>query len=249
MLPLRLVDFHCHLDLYPNYGEVFSQCARAGVEVLAVTTTPRAWEKNKDLASGHEAIRVGLGLHPQLVADGHDEIELFERLLRETRYVGEVGLDAGPRYFRTLDAQRRIFERVLARCAEFGDKILSIHSVRTAREVLALLEKHLPSDRGRAVLHWFSGSKAEARKAAELGCYFSINVEMLKRDSGRTIILSLPKDRLLTETDGPFTLTDNRPSQPGDVSHTIELLAAVLKEEPAQLVRRIRENLEALEAR
>src|SRR5947208_1260031 len=98
MLP-PLVDLHCHLDLYPNYGEMFSECAQKRIEVLAVTTTPRAWEKNRELASDRASIRVGLGLHPQLIADGHDELALFERLLAASRYVGEVGLDAGPRFF------------------------------------------------------------------------------------------------------------------------------------------------------
>jgi TatD DNase family protein len=71
---------------------------------------------------------------------------------------------------------------------------------------------------------------------------------MLRRESGKAIVASLPKDRLLTETDGPFTLEDNRPSQPGDVSCTVELLAELLKEEKAQVQLRVRENLRALEA-
>jgi Tat protein secretion system quality control protein TatD with DNase activity len=50
-------------------------------------------------------VRAALGLHPQLVAERAGELPLWERHLPETRYVGEVGLDAGPRFYKALDAQ------------------------------------------------------------------------------------------------------------------------------------------------
>ncbi|WP_232916157.1 TatD family hydrolase [Pseudomonas viridiflava] len=42
------------------------------------------------------------------------------------------------------------------------------------------IERCLPPDRGKVVLHWFTVSISEARRALDLGCYFSVNVEMLK---------------------------------------------------------------------
>jgi TatD DNase family protein len=242
-----LVDFHCHLDLYPNYAEMFSLCAGEGTEVLAVTTTPRAFEKNLELAAGCPSIRVGLGLHPQLIAEGHEEFLLFERLLGRSRYVGEVGLDAGPRFFKSMDAQRRAFERVLRCSAEHGNKIISIHSVRTTREVLSALEKWFPQDRGKAVLHWFSGSKGEAKRATELGCFFSINLEMFANDSRREVLLSIPLERVLTETDGPFTSVDDKPAKPADVKRTLSELAALHGLGTIELRTRIYDNLISLE--
>jgi TatD DNase family protein len=41
-----------------------------------------------------------------------------------------------------------------------------------------MIEQYLPRDRGTVVLHWFTGSKSEARRAATLGCYFSVNAEL-----------------------------------------------------------------------
>jgi TatD DNase family protein len=248
-MPPPLIDYHCHLDLYPDHEQVFAECAKEGVEILAVTTTPRAWARNKELALNCRSIRVGLGLHPQLIADGHNEIDLFEQLLDGTRYVGEIGLDAGPRYFKSLEKQRSLFERILVKCAEHGDKILSIHAVRATREVLALLERRLPTHRGKVVLHWFGGSKAEAKKASELGCYFSINAEMMKSDSRRAVVASLPIERILTETDGPFTMIQNRPAKPSDVAVTIAALAALLKLDIALLQSQINANLCNLEAK
>src|ERR1035437_8285527 len=112
-----LVDFHCHLDLYQDYATIYEKCRRDLVEILAVTTTPRAWAKNTELAGGAPNIRVALGLHPQLVAQGADEFVFFRKLLPETNYVGDVGLDASPRYYRSFEMQKLTFENVLRACS------------------------------------------------------------------------------------------------------------------------------------
>ena len=80
-------------------------------------------------------------------------------------------------------------------------------------------------DAGKVVLHWFSGSAAEAARASSLGCYFSINQAMFRSERGLAVIKTLPIDRLLTETDGPFVEVDSNPIRPGDVAEAIRLLA------------------------
>ena len=195
----RWVDFHCHLDLYENHEQLIAECDQGGIATLAVTTTPKAWARNKQLTEKATHVRVALGLHPQLVAERENEITLFERLLPETRYVGEVGLDAGPRFYKSFEAQERVFERVLRACAEHGDKILTVHSVRAVTKVLQQLDKNLPQGRGRVVMHWFTGSALEARRAVDMGCYFSINAEMLTSSKHRLLVEQLPVERLLTE--------------------------------------------------
>ncbi len=221
----RWVDFHCHLDLYPDHEQLIRECDHAGIATLAVTTTPKAWARNVELAAGARHVRVALGLHPQLVAEREAEVDLLARLLSEARYVGEVGLDAGPRFYKSFDAQRRVFERILRMCAEQGGKILTVHSVRATAQVLQHLEWFLPGDRGRVVLHWFTGSAAEARRAADLGCYFSVNSEMLRSTRGRALVAQLPLDRLLTETDGPFVLEADEPVRPGSVIRVVAELS------------------------
>lgn len=220
------VDFHCHLDLYPDHQAAVARAEAARIYTLTVTTTPKAWSRNHELTRNTRYVRAALGLHPQLVAERAGELPLWERHLPETRYVGEVGLDAGPRFYKSLDVQRQVFQRVLERCAEAGGKILTVHSVRSAPAVLEMIEAHLPPERGTVVLHWFTGSKSDARRAAALGCYFSINPEMTRTDRGRDLIRSLPRDRILTETDGPFTQVEGRPSEPSDVLDVIAGIGA-----------------------
>ena len=168
----KLIDFHCHLDLYPDHEALIAECDRNEVATLTVTTTPKAWRRNQELARGSAHVRVALGLHPQVVGERKAEIRLWESLLPEATYVGEVGLDAGPRFYRSFDDQMAVFDHVLSACAEAGGKILTIHSVRAVGQVLEHIERRLPPDRGRAILHWFTGSRSEARRAVELGCFF-----------------------------------------------------------------------------
>lgn len=221
----RWVDFHCHLDLYPEHAALIAESDRMQIATLAVTTTPKAWRRNQEMAADSRFVRVALGLHPQLVAQRAGELFLFEKLLKETRYVGEVGLDAGPRFYQNLSDQENVFSRILSACAEQGGKIVTIHSVRTAKKVLDHLEARLLPDRGLAILHWFTGTAAEASRAADLGCYFSINSEMMKSPRHRALIASMPRDRIVTETDGPFVERDARAARPEDVVGTVSSLA------------------------
>lgn len=240
------VDFHCHLDLYPDLEAAIAKAEAARIYTLTVTTTPKAWPRNYELTRQTRFVRAALGLHPQLVAERAGELPLWERHLSETRYVGEVGLDAGPRFYKSLDAQKGVFRRVLQCCADAGGKILTVHSVRSATPVLDMVEEYLPRDRGRVVLHWFTGGRSEAKRAVALGCYFSVNAEMVRADRGRALVAELPINRILTETDGPFTQLDDRPSEPADVKATVISIARVLGLSPESVGKTVQSNLRSL---
>jgi len=240
------VDFHAHLDLYPDLLEAIRSCDSGKTATLTVTTTPLAFERNNELAASSKFVRVGLGLHPQLVEERFGEIELFEKLLPQTRYVGEVGLDAGPRFYRSLDLQKQVFERVLRLCALSKGKVLSVHSVRATKAVLDMVEKYLPRDKGTVVLHWFTGNVSEVRRAVALGCYFSVNEQMLSSPNGLKVASAIPTDRLLTETDGPFVLRGKAPIPAGDVRRAISLLANALSIDEHEARHMVRGNLKAM---
>lgn len=243
---MRFVDFHCHLDLYPDPAAAIADAVGARVYTLTMTTTPRAWPRNRSLTERTACVRAALGLHPQLVADHAKELELWERYLPEARYIGEVGLDAGPRYFRSLDLQKQVFERILRLCSESGGKVISVHSVRATKAVLDLIEANLTPARGAVVLHWFTGPVSEIRRAVDLGCYFSVNAAMLASERGRSAVAAIPAERILTETDGPFTSTHGRPSRPSDVASIIEDLAAARSTTAVEIAAKIVRNLRAL---
>jgi TatD DNase family protein len=242
----RLVDFHCHLDLYRDHADLVRECERQQIFTLAVTTTPRAWPRNHELAATTKYVRAALGLHPQLIREYAHELAIWREFLPATRYVGEVGLDAGPKHYTSFITQKDVFGAILRECAARGDKILTIHSVRAVGIVLDMLEELLPVSRGTSVLHWFTGSKSEAARAVQLGAYFSINPAMLEGDRHRAMVASLPKERLLTETDGPFGKVDGRDARPADVATTIDKLARLLSISAPELTDIVADNLKRL---
>lgn len=217
-----MIDFHCHVDLFPNPKALVEECERTGLYVLSVTTVPSAWRGTVALSRGSARIRTALGLHPEIAHERHSELALFDELLLEAKYVGEIGLDRAPETKEHWPTQTRVFRHILDRCQRSGGRIMSIHSRRASDAVLDEL-KTFP-DAGVPVLHWFTGSQAQLRKAVALGCWFSVGPAMLRAQRGRELVAGMPRDRVLTESDGPFARMGERPATPSDVSIALEHL-------------------------
>lgn len=247
MISPQWVDYHCHLDLYHDHGVVAAECERLGILTFAMTTTPKAWERNRRFADRFTMIRVGLGLHPQVVAERAHELNDVLPLLPETDYVGEIGLDASPAFYSSFAAQERVFTSVLSACSKLGPKIFSVHSVRSASRVMTHVERLLDPNRSRVVLHWFSGSVAELRRAVTLGCYFSVNSAMLGSSRGLSLIKQMPRERVITETDGPFVKTMGIPARPSHIPTTVHSLAQAWGEKDDAVAQRVLFNVQELE--
>lgn len=218
-----MIDFHCHLDLLRNLEETLQFIDKAGMYVLSVTTTPKAWPGTKRLAGSNPRIKTAIGLHPQIAHERSNELPLLEMILPETRYVGEVGLDGSKESKGTFVGQQKIFESILQMTSKSGDKILSIHSRQAEEAVLDLLKKH-PSS-GRPVLHWFSGNQFSLKFAVELGCWFSINEAMLRSKKGLALISAMPNDRIVTESDAPFMKVRGASAYPSIIPRAIQSLS------------------------
>lgn len=240
------VDFHCHLDLYPNPALVTKRCGDLGAYLLSVTTTPKAWRKTSELAAGYVRIRTALGLHPQIAHERIGELPLFDTLLPETRYVGEVGLDGSPEFKPYWREQCRVFDHVLASSSQAGGRIISIHSRRAATPVLDALTRH--PNAGVPVFHWFSGTKTELGRAIAMGSWFSVGPAMVLGKRGRDLVSSMPKDRILTETDGPFASIGGQCLSPGDVGQAQEVLASIWQTDLEKAAATVLENFRGLMA-
>lgn len=239
-----MIDFHCHLDLYPKPEEVVRECADRGLYVLSVTTTPSAWEKSSALVAGTPRIRTALGLHPELAHERRGELELFDKLLPECRYVGEIGLDGSPQHKAHWPDQTFVFEHVLSACKLVGGRIMTVHSRRAVDEVLDRLEACRGA--GVPVLHWYSGGQRSLARAIELGCWFSVGPGMIAGAKGRALVAQLPRDRVLTETDGPFANVNGRSAVPWDVGDVINVIAEVWATEKEQVDKVMQDNLRRL---
>ena len=218
-----LIDTHFHLDLMENMQSLIREFKNTDVGVIAVGTTPKAYEREKPFCFGADNIKVGLGFHPQLVAERGAEIDLFLRLVSNTRYIGEIGLDFNSAHIASKEQQLSCFRKIAKACANEGNKVLSIHSVKAAGAVIDELEKAGTFQNNICIFHWFTGPAAERRRAIEAGAWFSINPRMLKTKSGQETIKAVPSDRLLLETDAPFVMKIGTSKNLGS---ELELLAA-----------------------
>lgn len=236
-----MIDFHCHLDLYPDPVSVVAACREHGHHVLSVTTTPRAWKGTLQLSEGAPRIRTALGLHPQIAHERHRELGLFEELLPGTRYVGEVGLDGSPELRQHQDVQRRCFEHVLRACASVDGRVMTVHSRRAADAVLDAYERE--SGAGTMILHWFTGNRHELDRAIGLGCWFSVGPAMTRSQRGRDLLAAMPKDRVLTETDGPFAPGPNGALPPGEVADALVACCNAWSVSPEEARNTVNENL------
>ena len=182
-----LFDLHCHLDFDPDVRVAAQELAELDMGAFSTTVTPEGYEWACELLEPFGNVRVGLGLHPWWIADGRlgsQDVALFERLAKDERFIGEVGLDFGRDRAATRDMQVAAFERVARACAS-GGKVLSIHAVKAAGEALDVLERAGALAGNACIFHWFSGTSDELQRAVRAGCFFSINPRMLASKRGR----------------------------------------------------------------
>ena len=218
-----MIDTHCHIDLYPNPGRVIAEADKRGTYVIAVTTTPKAFLGNLRLTEGRKRIRVAVGLHPELVAERHREVDDVCKLMSQTKYVGEIGIDGSPPHVASMELQKKVFITILRRADELGGKILSVHSRGASTAVLQCIEQN--QGKSVPILHWFSGNMREMQRAIDMGCWFSVGPAMLKSKKGRELTSAIPRNRLLTETDGPFGMDGDIPLMPWDAEMAVPVIA------------------------
>lgn len=215
------IDMHCHLDLYPDPFEVARECVERGSYVLSVTNTPKAWHGTIRLEKKGGRIRTGLGLHPQLAHQRFNELDLFDALLLDADYVGEIGLDGGKGFKEHWNIQVKVFRHILDSVERSGGRIMTIHSRASAAAVLDELKRCA----GIPILHWFTGTPRQLKDAIGMGCWFSVGPAMLVTKRGRELVSMIPIDRILTETDGPFGKYNGKALLPWDAEITTKLLA------------------------
>jgi TatD DNase family protein len=162
------------------------------------------------------------------------EKALFLQLVNETDYIGEIGLDASRHGKATLAVQRRVLDFVL-HIPEVQHKVLTVHSRGAEQETI----ERLATAKVNAILHWYTGALKYIPAALDAGLWFSIHPAMLRSRKGQQIIAAIPKERIVTETDGPFATIAGRPCSPADIPSFVGELARMWGEDPAETQARI----------
>ncbi len=211
MSNLTYFDAHVHANLMDSPLNVARSSNEAGLGFCTCGVTPHNYlELAPQLTQDN--IRVGLGAHPWYISDGRvteKDIELLLEIMGETPYIGEIGLDFSSRYCvdGLQELQVKAFTQICTRGAELSrngqPRVLSMHTVRSVDAVLDILEQTGAAQTCIPIIHWFSGSSDELKRAIKLGCWFSVGEMSLKTKRGREYAKVYPKDKLLTETDLP----------------------------------------------
>lgn len=222
-----IIDTHCHIDLYPNPESIINELEKNGIITIGMTNLPSHFKIGYPHTRNLKKVRLALGLHPLMATSHAREYPLFMKYLDMTSYIGEVGLDFSKDGISSKDIQINSFEKVLKAVAK-KQKILSIHSRGAEKKVLQMLQEQKIEN---AIFHWYTGDLKLIDKIIESGYYFSINTAMIKSTNGKKIINRLPKEFILTETDGPFISHDKRLVKPSDINVIIEYLNIQLKTE------------------
>ena len=239
---VRYVDTHCHIGRYKDPLSVIRGAEEAEVVTVAVTETPAEFQRLSLRLGRRRLVRVALGLHPLRAATiSSMDQALFGRLLDRVDFVGEVGLDGSREGRPTFDRQMKLFEHILGQ-PRIGSKILTVHSRGAEKAVIECLS----SARVTAILHWYSGPLGQIDAALDAGLWFSVNAPMLRSKKGQKIVRSIPVDRLVTETDGPFAKTGGTESQPKDVPGLVANLAAVWGRPADEAAGQIDSNMKAI---
>ena len=195
-----IIDTHCHFDMMSQPEAYIRQKEQAGDIVIGLTNLPSHFEMGFPHVKRYKHIRLALGLHPLLASENKNELPLFDSLLDQTSYIGEIGLDFSKEGLSTKEDQISTLRKLLEKL-EGRKKIISVHSRKAEKELFDLLCEYNINN---VIFHWYSGPIDLIPSIISKGYYFSINEAMTISKNGRTIIKEIPRSRILTESDAPF---------------------------------------------
>lgn len=249
---LTLIDIGINLghDSYDGDRDaVIARAEAAGVVQMMVTgASIEGSQKALELARSLPGrLFATAGVHPHHATEvTPDSLSVLEELARQTEVVaaGECGLD----YFRDFSprpVQQAAFHRQLELAARVRKPVF-LHQRDAHDDFLAILKEHRSSLIG-GVTHCFTGAAHELAAYLELG--FAIGITGWICDERRgahllPLMRTIPAERLLLETDGPYLLPRDlhpkpasRRNEPAYLPHIATVVARARGESVESLAR------------
>lgn len=203
-----IVDSHYHLDFLETYQRQMNfvqNIRKNGILLIGQSIRPSDFQKNyKHLGSN---INLSLGFHPWNLndLDYERELEIFNKEVKKTKFIGEIGLDFSPGALErsAKEIQIYIFREILKILSKTtSKKLLSIHVVKSSTEALDLIEES-KSDLLTPIFHGYHGTSQDLTRLIDLGGIVSVGPKMLEGKRGRAYIKQVPEDRIVLESDLP----------------------------------------------
>lgn len=263
---MGLFDVHAHLTHPEMVGDVDGVLARA--RAAGVTTIISNGLNPEDnaavlaLSQRDSLVKPALGLYPvdavlpEMRALGIDyprEVEheataeeavAWVRDHVESAFaVGEIGLDGYWVPEALWERQEHAFRKLVALAIE-ADKAVIIHTRKREKRALEILNE---LGAKRVDWHCFGGKVKLARTIADAGHYLSIPANARRSESFTRMIETLPRDKILLETDCPYLGPDkDQRNEPANVVRTAAFMAEVWGVSEAEVQARMTDNFAAL---
>ena len=231
------VDSHVNLhgeQFQDDLDEVVARATSRDVStMLTICCKLSEFESVLAVAQAYDNMYASVGTHPHEARENPDITA--EQLIEKSRHlkvigIGETGLDFHYNYS-DRDVQFHNFQAHIDAARETQLPLI-IHSRNADEDMAALLETEMKKGEFPALLHCYTGGEELARRAADLGLYFSISgiVSFKNAHDLRRIAATLPEDRLLIETDCPYLAPvpyRGRRNEPAFVVEVAQALADV----------------------
>jgi len=227
-----LIDSHCHLDVQEfdvDRPDVIRRAASEGIAaMMTLGTELQSSERALDLALGNASVFAAVGLHPNdAVGDEPVDWAPYQALATDSNVIawGEIGMD----YHwdtTTPERQKSVFRDQLAIARDLRLPI-SVHIRKAHDDTMAILAEP-PFKDVTGILHCWSGSLDEARRAVDMGYLIGIGGPITYKNSVTPdIVAKLPWECLVVETDAPYLAPVPRRgkrNEPNLVRHTFDKL-------------------------
>ncbi|GAB2232596.1 hypothetical protein Drorol1_Dr00011638 [Drosera rotundifolia] len=162
------------------------------------------------MAVDHPSVVPCFGVHPWFIAErtpGWLDTLREHFVSTPSAAVGEIGLDKGSmaKHIDFAD-QVDVFRQQLELAKEL-ERPTSVHCVRAFGELFNIMKSVGPFPDG-VILHSYMGSAEMVSELAKLGAYFSFSGFLMdmKSQKAKKMLKSVPRDRILLETDAPDAL-------------------------------------------
>ncbi|MCB2050298.1 MAG: TatD family hydrolase [Novosphingobium sp.] len=240
-----LIDSHCHLEykgLVEDQQGVLTRARDAGVTgMLNISTRKSEWDQVVATAARESDVWASVGIHPH-EADAHADLDRAALLAAAEHPkvigIGETGLDY---YYDKSDraVQQALFRTHIGVARETGLPII-IHTRDAEADTAAILADEMEKGAFPALIHCFTASADFARTVLDLGLTISLSgiVTFKNAKDLQDIARTIPKDRLLVETDAPFLAPvphRGKTCEPGFVANTAAFVAELRGVETAEL--------------
>jgi len=237
-----------------DYTEVIERARQAGVEKMIITGTnvPESIQAEKMAAQQPGCLYSTAGIHPHHAKEFEKgSISVLSGLLDKQSVVavGECGLDYNRNFSEPAD-QRCCFSAQLELAAEKNRPVF-LHQRDAHEDFVKLLSEYLPQIPA-AVAHCFTGSADEMQQYIDMGLYIGITGWICDERRGqelKSIVNTIPADRLMIETDAPYLLPrdlqpkpKSRRNEPMYLPHIAEVVASCYGINVIEIAERTAEN-------